>query len=116
VGRPLKKIDPKQVEELAAIQCSYAEMAAVLDCNPSTLQRRFAQAIEKGRERGKSSLKRAQWNKAVNDGNPTMLIWLGKQHLGQSDKTQVDQQSITDTARAIKDALETIDADVLYEH
>jgi AraC-like DNA-binding protein len=93
-----------------------AEMAAVLNCSPDTLQRRFAAVIEKGRERGKSSLKRAQWKKAVDEGNPTMLIWLGKQHLGQTDKTQVDQQSITDTARQIKEALDTIDGDVLYEH
>lgn len=84
-GRPLAKIDPAQVEQLAAIQCSYAEMAAVLGCDPKTLSNRFSQAIEKGREVGKSSLKRAQFKMAMG-GNATMLIWLGKQHLGQHDK------------------------------
>lgn len=83
-GRPLLQIDSKQVEELASIDCSYAEMAAVLGCNESTLTRRFAQAIENGRARGRSSLKRQQF-KLATDGNPTMLIWLGKVRLGQKD-------------------------------
>jgi hypothetical protein len=30
-------------------------------------------------------LRRAQWKAAVSDGNPTMLVWLGKQLLGQQD-------------------------------
>jgi hypothetical protein len=25
---------------------------------------------------------------AANNGNPTMMIWLGKQYLGQKDKTE----------------------------
>jgi AraC-like DNA-binding protein len=85
-GRPRAKVDAAQVEELASIFCSLAEIAAVVNCSVSTIQRRFAQAVEKGRERGKESLKRAQWKKAVTDGNPTMLIWLGKQHLDQKDR------------------------------
>ena len=84
-GRPLAKIDPVMVEQLAGIQCSYAEMAAVLKCSADTLQRRFAAAIEKGRENGKASLKRAQFKLAMG-GNATMLIWLGKQILDQKDK------------------------------
>jgi hypothetical protein len=30
-------------------------------------------------------LRRAQWQAAVSDKNPTMLVWLGKQLLGQQD-------------------------------
>jgi hypothetical protein len=30
-------------------------------------------------------LRRAQWQAAVTDKNPTMLVWLGKQLLGQQD-------------------------------
>lgn len=105
-GRPRKNIDPQQVEELAAIQCSYAEMAAVLKCDPSTLTRNYSQAIKDGRERGKSSLKRKQYEVAMK-GNVGMLIWLGKQHLGQSDKyeSQVDQYIEVDDRRSIVDEL-----------
>jgi AraC-like DNA-binding protein len=87
VARPRKVIDPEQVRKLAAIDCSYDEMAAIVGCNPSTLTRRFAQAIEKGRQEGCASLKRKQFETAM-AGNPTMLIWLGKQRLGQTDKQQ----------------------------
>jgi len=84
-GRPRKAIGADQVEKLAAIQCSYEEMAAVLDCSVKTLQRNFVQAIEKGRENGRASLKRKQFEMAMK-GDRTMLVWLGKQYLGQSDK------------------------------
>lgn len=88
MARPKANIDADQVEKLAAIQCTLPEMAAVLNCNVSTLQRRFAQHIEKGREHGRMSLKRKQYEVAMN-GNVGMLIWLGKQHLTQSDKVEL---------------------------
>jgi len=87
LARPKKEIDPEQVKQLAAIQCSYDEMASVLGCDPSTLTRRFAQAIKKGRDIGFTSLKRKQYEMAMK-GNTTMLIWLGKQYLGQADSRQ----------------------------
>lgn len=85
-GRPPLDISPEQVEELSAMDCSYAEMAAAVGCDPSTLTRRFAQAIQNGRLRGNVSLRRSQFNLATG-GDRTMLIWLGKQRLGQSDKS-----------------------------
>lgn len=89
MGRPKKDIDPEQVRKLAAIDCSYAEMAAVLGCDPKTLTNRFSQAIQKGRQEGCASLKRKQFELAM-AGHPTMLIWLGKQRLGQRDHQSVD--------------------------
>lgn len=95
MARPRKNIDPNQVKELASIQCSYAEMAAVLGCNESTLTRRFAQAIKEGRECGKVSLKRKQYDVAMS-GNVSMLIWLGKILLGQSEvQVQVIKNEVT---------------------
>ena len=93
-GRPLLNIDPKQVEQLAAIDCSYEEMGAVLGCSPDTLERRFAGAIQKGRAAGRSSLKRQQFKLAM-DGNPTMLIWLGKIRLGQKETQIVETRDVT---------------------
>ncbi|MGE0525884.1 MAG: hypothetical protein AB7G93_09560 [Bdellovibrionales bacterium] len=84
MARPKKPVDAEQVRKLAALSCSYAEMAAVLGCNESTLTRRFAQAIKEGREQGNVSLRRMQWESA-SKGNVTMQIWLGKQRLGQRD-------------------------------
>lgn len=94
MARPLKVIDERQVEQLASIQCSLDEMAAVLGCERTTLHRRFATVIKKGREQGKSSLKRAQYKSAM-DGNPTLLIWLGKQYLGQRDEQYLKGDGMT---------------------
>lgn len=95
MARPRKQIDEKQIEQLAAIGCTLTEMAAVLDCHADTLRDRFSSSIEKGRSVGKSSLKRAQWDVGVNKRNVAMLIWLGKQHLGQRDSRQIDLNTLT---------------------
>jgi hypothetical protein len=94
-------IDEKKVRKLASINCSYKEMAAVLDCNESTLTRNFAQVIEKGRDEGKMSLKRKQWEVAMG-GNVSMLIWLGKQILGQRDAQDLTAQIDTKSEVIIK--------------
>lgn len=87
MARPKKDIDPDQVETLAGINCTVAEIAAVVKCDKRTLERRFAANIEKGREHGKSSLKRKMWDIAMG-GNVTMCIWLSKQMLGYTDKVE----------------------------
>lgn len=93
MARPRKSIDADQVKRLAMINCSYAEIAAVVGCNESTLTRRFAQVIKEGREQGKSSLKRMMWE-ACQKGNISMMIFLSKQMLGYADKT-VTQAHVT---------------------
>ncbi len=35
------------------------------------------------------SLRRKQW-RAAEEGNTTMLVWLGKQYLGQKDKSEMN--------------------------
>lgn len=83
-GRPPVQVDVKVLEGLAKISCTYAEMAAILDVSENTLERRFGPRIKAWAESGKSSLRRAQW-KAALAGDRTMLVWLGKQMLGQRD-------------------------------
>lgn len=86
-GRPKFGLNAASVEKLAKINCSLEEMAAVLDCSVDTLGRNFAEVIEKGRQKGTMSLKRKQAQVAL-DGSVPMLIWLGKQRLGQRDKQE----------------------------
>ena len=114
MARPPLDIDEEQVAKLAAINCSYEEMAAVLGCNPSTLTRRFAQAIEKGRSHGRMSLKRKQYEVAMG-GNVTMLIWLGKQLLGQTDKVEqkietLSQMSDDELLLKAREAMKVLEA------
>ena len=85
--RPRKTIDKDKLKQLAALGLSSAEMAAVLDCSKDTLERRYKEVIETGRMKRNASLRRKQYEVAVG-GHPTMLIWLGKQFLGQKDQVE----------------------------
>ena len=94
VGRPRAEVDPTKVEALAALQCTKEEIASGLGISLRTLERRMneneeiVEAIKRGRERGRMSLRRMQYEAAKN-GNVTMQIWLGKQWLGQKDKHEI---------------------------
>lgn len=61
------------------------EIAAFCEVSVDTLERRFADAVKKGHELRNQALRTKQFQKAM-AGSDKMLIWLGKQHLGQSDK------------------------------
>jgi len=95
MGRPKKPIDPKMVQDLASIGCKTTEIATMLEVSVHTLDRRFAQEMAKGRENLKMSLRRWQLE-AAKKGNVTMLIWLGKQMLGQQDSTRIDLARLPD--------------------
>lgn len=91
MGRPRKPIDLELVEKLAALQCTGEEIAAIVKCTPRSLQRHpeTMAAIARGREHGKVSLRRLQWKVAQEKESVAMLIWLGKQWLGQSERVRV---------------------------
>lgn len=78
----------KTAERLAAIGCTQEEMAHVLGLSVATIRRRFKAQIARGRASMAVSLRRKQWA-AAKKGNVTMLIWLGKQYLGQKDRQEV---------------------------
>jgi len=87
MARPKLKIDPKLVQDLAALGCKTTEIAVVVGCSVDTLDRSFAEEMAKGRENLKISLRRWQLESAKK-GNVVMLIWLGKQLLKQTDKVE----------------------------
>jgi hypothetical protein len=59
-------------------------MADITGTKPDTLKRYFAETIAKSRAESKSQIRKAQWRLALS-GNATMLIWLGKNILGQME-------------------------------
>jgi len=99
---PMKPMSDKEFEQLVnmiRIQCTRDEICDILGMSDTTLNRRikeqgipgvdnFEALYKKHQGEGKASLRRAQW-KAAQDGNPTMLVWLGKQMLGQKDKQEL---------------------------
>lgn len=97
-GRPRKEISQDTFEALCEIQCTLSEIAGVLRASEDTVERwcertyelGFAECFKKFSAGGKTSLRRHQFELA-RKGNATMLIWLGKQYLGQSDKPSIDE-------------------------
>ena len=90
VGRPKKYDIPKdKVEQLASFGCTNTEIASYFGCSPDLLQKNYSVFLTKGREKGKIRLRQLQW-KSAESGNTSMLIWLGKQVLGQTDKQEVE--------------------------
>lgn len=95
MGRPRIEIDWKEFDKLCGLQCSLEEIAGWFNCSVDTIENRvkevhgitFSEYFAQKRSSGKISLRRKQYETAL-AGNATMLIWLGKQYLGQSDKQE----------------------------
>ena len=68
------KIDHDIVFKLASIHCTYEEIADVVGTSVSTLKKRFSKIIDKGRAEGKKSLRRAQFEAAV-EKKDANLAW-----------------------------------------
>jgi hypothetical protein len=88
MGAAKKQINPDQVFKLARIGCTNEEIGTILGCSADTLERRYAGDLETGRSNRRSSLRRKQFQLAMK-GDRTMLIWLGKQDLGQKEMRDV---------------------------
>lgn len=82
----------KQVEKLGSMGCTQSEAAGFFEISLDTFKRRLKdqpgvrEAWDRGKEKGRVELRQAQWDLAKK-GNVAMLIWLGKQLLGQKDKS-----------------------------
>ena len=91
VGRPKLELDRELIGRLASIHCSVDEIALILNCGRDTIYRHYMDVVEEGRAKGKMGLRRRQWEVA-NEGNPTMLVWLGKNWLNQTDQQKSDDE------------------------
>lgn len=88
--------DWKTIDNACKIHCTGEEIASLLGVSYDTLERRVKEAhgircadyIQQKTAASKASLRRMQWQ-AAQGGNPTMLIWLGKQYLGQAEKQEM---------------------------
>ena len=83
-GENKKIIDPLEVEKLASIGLKNSEISEYLEIDDSTLTYNFKRNLIKGRHNLKVSLRQAQIKYAL-EGSNALLIWLGKNILGQSD-------------------------------
>lgn len=109
-GRPNREFDKRTFESLCHIQCTKDEIEDVLHSDQRTIDKwclrtydeDFSTTYKRFSSGGKSSIRRAQYRHAIEGGNATLLIWLGKQYLAQRD---LDSE---DTKRFAKGVYETI--------
>ena len=116
-GRPIIELTEKDwntVEKLCSLHCTGEEIAGILDIDYDTLNTRikekydygFSDYFKKHSAYGKISLRRKQYEVATS-GSVPMLIWLGKQYLGQKDKHEntdddADNQVVMKVVRVSK--------------
>ena len=100
-GRPKIVVDIEILKNLASIGCPDYEIASVLNISPKTLKRNYAHIVEEFKEKGKASLRKKMWDKALK-GNDKLLIWLSKNELNMRDK--IETQSIVEPLPLIIDA------------
>lgn len=101
MGRTKAILGPQQFEEAARNGMTQTEVAHLFGIDQSRVSRLLQksenrEAWENGRANLAQSLRRAQIDEAINGRDRTMLIWCGKQYLGQSDQTskhvEIDQR------------------------
>jgi hypothetical protein len=123
VGRPRKDLTDKEWEMLLSmlrINCTQVECCSVLDMDDDTLERNiaerggvnFSQLYKRYAGQGKTSLRRMQYTSAE-AGNVTMQIWLGKQWLGQTDKSEVKQETTHGFDEKTAESIANLDIDSL---
>ena len=101
-GRPRIIVDIEILKNLASIGCPTYEIASVMGVSARTLKRNYADIIEQFREKGKASLRKKMWDKAVKKDNTNMQILLSKNYLCMKDITQTE--SIVEPLQLIIDA------------
>lgn len=95
-GPKFKKLDEVELEKLALMQCTTAEIASWFKVSPDTIERNYAAIIKRGREIGAMSMKRRLFQK-VQDGDLGAIVWFGKNFCNMSDKVeQKIQQRVTE--------------------
>ena len=110
--QPRQGLDATQIVFLASMGCPNEEIAAVVNCSVDTLNQYYAGEIDRGKMNGRARLRKIQWDAAMR-GNSSMLIWLGKNLLKQSDTVEisgkddgpVQRQQVLDVARLTDEEL-----------
>jgi len=96
MARPAAKIDWDLVDEYLEAGCEGVEIAGLLGVHPETLYNHCETEHKMGfshyratkRAKGDAILRKVQYDIAK-EGDKAMLIWLGKNRLGQAEKQEV---------------------------
>jgi hypothetical protein len=109
MSRPEIPIDWDKVDHLLKAGCLGTELAATFAMHPTTFYRRveekhsmsFTEFMQQRRADGDAAIRARQYEKALGTtdlGDNTMLIWLGKNRLGQRNEDKLSL--VTDEQKA----------------
>lgn len=82
------RADEARLVELAAAMTPLKEIATLAGLSRTVLEERYGDVISRARAATRAALCKKQVEIAL-AGDRNMLIWLGKQHLGQADRRDV---------------------------
>ena len=113
-GRKKISFDWAEVDKFLMSGCTGTQAASAVGISFETLSRRclsekkmgFGDYAAKKKQKGNSYLHAKQYQVAMS-GNTTMLVWLGKQRLGQSDQPQ-DKQEFNGSLANLLDVMHLI--------
>ena len=108
-GRPKFIIDWDIFDNLCFIQCTLKEICQVLRCSEDTIERRvkqekgmsFAEYYQQKKGLGKLHLRRLMMRQA--EKNPAIVIFMAKNHLGMSDRQDIEITTREVTAMSDKE-------------
>lgn len=106
-GAKTIELDWDIIDGLCNIQCTAEEIAAMLNIDSETLRnrckseksRKFSEYMAEKSLVGNVSIRRMQYL-ACKEGNTRMLVWLGKNMLGQVDKP-ADREEYVDPTKEL---------------
>lgn len=101
MARPKVVIDEERVGEMALKGAKNSEIAHILGVDDQTIEKRFSLILIKKRAERRYNLKRKQYEKAML-GDTTMLVWLGKNELEQTDKQETKHSGAVDAKLTIE--------------
>jgi hypothetical protein len=101
--RRAKEIDVEKVKEFLAVNMPVHRIAQYFGTTKETLYNKFGDIIIESNVNFEHQLRLAQV-KAVNELNPTMLIWMGKNLLNQVDSSK---QTLVHEGKVTYDAVES---------
>ena len=84
-GETSAVVDPETVYKLALIGANNVEIAEWFGVTEQSIRYRFSEYLTKARASLKMKLRRAQLKVAIENESVPMLIWLGRNMLGQSE-------------------------------
>lgn len=115
MGRPQKQLDMDKLARVCQYPMTNEDIAAILDVSCDKISRELKKTygktmtFEEYKRQKQSSLRFTLLAKQIDvakSGNVAMLIFLGKQYLGQSDKAEVSQRTVVSGVIDILDVVE----------